>query len=572
MNRSSPCVTYSLSPTSRNVMWPRLAELTAAPTKGGGLAVDCAADPFGQFNTWRIAQCTRWPLLPPRPTPADAIAGSTSVLLAVTTSSNVPLLSRIEAVLRQLHAARVRGLVPTVFLGANPFVPVQCTPTRRRRGTGNLWDWFFDPVSAYRLGSATFGVHPVRLFVASPADMQRLPASSTRDDGDGDDGGDDDDEDDGVSAPASVTASSAIDGAQSIRQTRLMSRVIRRFVRVRPPLLRMARRLLLPLRARAVELLGLQLSPTTNLSELGIIHTLLGAYLAPGRSADAADDHKQLGGAQGDRLVVLVGAGADVRAALVQRYGAARVVAPEAACGRADGSAVCEGRRELIDALLLAHTDYLIMTKSSSTADGINMQQQHQASAARFATWYNPHLQRAHLRLADLRAGGGLAEVPAANRPVWAGGTWLPPEDARRHARGMMDALRTSTRRLRVDGAAAAMQSGGGAGSAPHQPAQDAAFLPGLPPPVRKVITPASSSVSIQRGTCRSAGARRMRLEECKAFAEADKKHFLGASTDANEYPGCTLWLDTLLVEFNDHTREGDGCNLGGRGKCVCIK
>ena len=93
-----------------------------------------------------------------------------------------------------------------------------------------------------------------------------------------------------------------------------------------------------------------------------------------------------------------------------------------------------------------------------------------------------------------------------------------------------------------------------------------------LPPPVRKVITPASSSVSIQRGTCRSAGARRMRLEECKAFAEADKKHFLGASTDANEYPGCTLWLDTLLVEFNDHTREGDGCNLGGRGKCVCIK
>ena len=63
-----------------------------------------------------------------------------------------------------------------------------------------------------------------------------------------------------------------------------------------------------------------------------------------------------------------------------------------------------------------------------------------------------------------------------------------------------------------------------------------------------------------------------MRLEECRAFAEADKKHFLGASTDANEYPGCTLWLDTLLVEFNDHTREGDGCNLGGRGNCVCIK
>ena len=63
-----------------------------------------------------------------------------------------------------------------------------------------------------------------------------------------------------------------------------------------------------------------------------------------------------------------------------------------------------------------------------------------------------------------------------------------------------------------------------------------------------------------------------MGFGECKEYARHEKKNFLGSSTDRNEYPGCTLWEDTQFVEFNEHDREGAGCNLGGRGRCVCLK
>ena len=66
------------------------------------------------------------------------------------------------------------------------------------------------------------------------------------------------------------------------------------------------------------------------------------------------------------------------------------------------------------------------------------------------------------------------------------------------------------------------------------------------------------------------AGARRMSHAECQTYAALEKKHFLGSSVDRAEYPGCTLWEDTQLVEFNDHKDERGGCNLGGRGRCVC--
>ena len=61
-----------------------------------------------------------------------------------------------------------------------------------------------------------------------------------------------------------------------------------------------------------------------------------------------------------------------------------------------------------------------------------------------------------------------------------------------------------------------------------------------------------------------------MRLAECEAFAVAEKKHFLGRGVDASEYPGCTLWEDTQLVEYNDHAVERTGCNIAPRGTCIC--
>ena len=61
-----------------------------------------------------------------------------------------------------------------------------------------------------------------------------------------------------------------------------------------------------------------------------------------------------------------------------------------------------------------------------------------------------------------------------------------------------------------------------------------------------------------------------MRRAECEAYASRDKKHFLGSSMDKAEYPGCTLWEDTQVVEFNDHVEEGGGCNISPRGSCIC--
>ena len=64
-----------------------------------------------------------------------------------------------------------------------------------------------------------------------------------------------------------------------------------------------------------------------------------------------------------------------------------------------------------------------------------------------------------------------------------------------------------------------------------------------------------------------------MSLSECRAYAARTRRHFLGSSVEKKEYPGCTRWEDTQLVEFNDHKQEAGKaarCNHGGKGKCVC--
>ena len=99
-------------------------------------------------------------------------------------------------------------------------------------------------------------------------------------------------------------------------------------------------------------------------------------------------------------------------------------------------------------------------------------------------------------------------------------------------------------------------------------------FVPGLPPLRRRRASAVKPWQAVTAGRCGTAGAglRVMSARECEAFATAEKKHFLGRSVDKAEYPGCTLWLDTQLVEFNDHVNEGMGCNLAPRGSCICAK
>ena len=86
-------------------------------------------------------------------------------------------LHQVLEIPQQLHASRSVGMVPAAFLGGQPFVPSPCAPTPRGRRAGgdNRWDRYFWPVSAYRLGAATIGARPVRVFVASARDTGTLP-------------------------------------------------------------------------------------------------------------------------------------------------------------------------------------------------------------------------------------------------------------------------------------------------------------------------------------------------------------------------------------------------------------
>lgn len=62
---------------------------------------------------------------------------------------------------------------------------------------------------------------------------------------------------------------------------------------------------------------------------------------------------------------------------------------------------------------------------------------------------------------------------------------------------------------------------------------------------------------------------RMLTLAECVAYARRAKLDFLGSQRELSESPGCIRWA-TKMVEFNDHSDQGRGCNLGGKGRCVC--
>lgn len=141
--------------------------------------------------------------------------------------------------------------------------------------------------------------------------------------------------------------------------------------------------------------------------------------------------------------------------------------------------------------------------------------------------------------------------------PQWAGGTWTPPISAQSHAQAMMEALGSGDETA---------EPIGGAASRAH------AFIPGLPTPRRRRTEPSDEHVHILQGRCSAKKAQVMSFGECKAFAAREKKHFLGRSVDATEYPGCTLWDDTQLVEFNGHANEQMGCIQAPRGHCICIR
>ena len=447
--------------------------------------------------------------------PADASAGSVNVLLArsmpIDPSPRAQLLSQVEFILYQLHTATLHGMLPSVFLGSQVLHRQHCrtgssnlTRYFDRQEGENIWNYYFEPVSAYRLGSVAPGGRSARMFVASSSDTARLGEAPTL-------GGEEDGDD-------------ALKKARDPAMQKLvqMSRLVRRFVRIKAPVRAAAHQLLQEWRTRSADrIVGVALGSPAP-AGLDVVHKLVEQFLH--RSCPGNGDRQSRCG-----LILLLGATEDHVAEWSSRHGRERVVSLQSLHGVGGG----EGRHELLDALLLAHANLLL----SVGAHPVEF---------RFAMWYNPWLHDSLLQVDA--AASSWASLPAPTKPR---------VQIARHTQAMLDAL---LHPHDVD-------------EHSRREAADDVFIPGLAPapPARKEAD--GSWIAIDKGTCSSAKARRMTSEECSSYASAAKKHYLGSSVDRNEYPGCTLWEDTQLVEFNAHAHErgrAARCNHGGRGKCIC--
>jgi hypothetical protein len=510
-----------------------------------------AVDPFSAPE-WTVEQCAPTSLVPRSTSPHDLLLGRVNVLLAIVDQPRVPFLKQVEQVLLQLHASMQIGMLPAVFMGSTAFVPSACAPRRSPYQDdalgANAWDHHFAPLTrTYAAGDSTAGGRPVRLFVASASDIRNLDSrpkqAAIARAGPVAGGGA---FDDGQAFASTQEADSALGQHDSSRplteiaRRRLrMARLVRRFLRVKSVRLRAAAGLLRAWRERNSRLLGIAMATAADSvrpPRIEALQRIVSAFL-----------HSHGAAAQ----IVVVGASPAELHTLRQRHGAQRLHTQDDGgarghpCGTRDSSrGSCRGHREIVDGLLLAHCDYLITAGHP---------------AAEFAMWYNPQLLEAHL---DLDEGTLLPQgIEKRMLPTWVGGTWSFPTGAREQSMKMLDALNQTTGTV-----PAAVRIGDESTSA-----MKTSFEPGLPAPVRR-REKAIPWVEVLSGTCHDASARRLRMEECRAYATTQKKHFLGRSIDRNEYPGCTIWLDTLLVEFNDHADDHMGCNLAGRGKCICTK
>ena len=187
----------------------------------------------------------------------------------------------------------------------------------------------------------------------------------------------------------------------------------------------------------------------------------------------------------------------------------------------------------LLDALLLSKCDFLLKTTSA---------------VAEFAIWVNLALHDAHL---DLQWED---RFHSQRLPAWA--TPVGANDAQAYC----DALERGCAR---DG-------GRGGGSTPLLQAGQACAR--CTPSVRLGDAAAAAGAhAVAAGTVCDGrnGLRLLSLAECVAFARRENVDFLGSQRELAEFPGCIQW-NTRLVEFNDHAQQGAGCNLQGKGRCIC--
>lgn len=590
--------------------WPRLGEVFTRPVHLSNASVcdgygvrhvrrkcaSCPGDPFARPE-WSVLQCASVPLAPP-PSPSGAASPTIDVLLVVSDHNNHGLFGQVERVLNQLHLAGSRGLTPFVFLGRKVVAsPDSCEIGENQyydpTAGDNVWEYYFEQVSDYRLGAATLRSRPVRLLFAAVHDARRHAIMHSGD------------------AVASYFEFQRYDENLHTIRTRIRhmaAGLVRRWVRVRAPLRHAAHALLLPWRKRSSHILGVHFRGTDKVTHpripLSVFFTKIDQYLA----------------AHADALVLLCTDDAKDYAAFAARYGAKLV-------SRGNGYATRnvvrdpslpryrKGAEALIDALLLAHSDFLLKGTSS---------------LSEFAIWYNAHLIEAHL---DLQLTGAALSSPAytSRLPTWFEG---PRRVAELTAKQRDDMLRelaapaaaiapaspvVKTKQLgrrRNSGLPGGKAFGrgrrngrkgrgwralGDAGNTPvpdwpRQLSFDPHFglqpavaehggvslsgLTNLPRPAPVTRSPAQVPsgkgslrvVAITSGQCRSIAPGRGRMMtplECAGHAKAEGLTFIGSNAEPAEYPGCVRW-ESGHVEYNDHSDETGGCMLGRTARCIC--
>ena len=579
--------------------WPRMGELSVRTgpnltvCDGYGISrgerivtpcAECPGDPFRK-DVWSVLLCAPVPLAPISPPTGPPV----SVLLIGSDHNNHGLFAQVERVLNQLHLAHSLGLPPYVYLGRKVHAdPSSCDIGENQYFAGgsaghgsNVWEYYFDQVSSYTLGAPTLMGRPVRLLLASAEDARRHAIYKSRD---------------AVTSYFEFKRYTPELHEIRTRVRRMGASLVGQWVRVNVHIRAEVARLIGEWRARASHLLGVHLRGTDKVTHPKIP---LDRFLRPIDAFLAA--HPKA-------VVVLCSDDAGYHKQMRQRYGDALV---SASAGYATANIVRDpsidrfgkGRSALIDALILAHTDYLLKGTSS---------------LSEFAMWYNPALIERHL---DLQIEGEGAESPTykALFPKWFGGTHVPaaltPEQ---QPLAMLEKLRegttagvpaagvaieasavslsrleggTGARAVEQLGDEAAAEkrrrrrrkkakgpplfqrprrklrfSAGGAGGAQPVPEWP---LPEASQPATARVAAAVDYLEITSGTCAARRRRLLSADECEALADRTGVQYLPATREVGEYPGCVRWQPKHM-EFNRHADEKVGCGGGREKVCLC--
>ena len=594
--------------------WPRLGELerrdgpNLTVCDGYGISrqnsivtpcTECPGDPFRR-DEWSVLLCAPVPLAPLGPPTGPPV----SILLIGSDHNNHGLFAQVERVLNQLHLADSLGLPPFVYLGRKVHAaPWSCDIGENQYFAGgagrgaNVWEYYFDQVSSYTLGAPTLNGRPVRLLLTSAEDARRHAIYRSRD---------------AVTSYFEFKRYNKDLHEIRTRVRRMGAKLVHQWVRVSAPIRAEAAAKLRTWRAQATHLLGVHLRGTDKVTHPKIP---LQRFLAPIDAYVRA--HPQA-------MILLCSDDANYHAEMRKRYGARLV---SASSGYKTDNIVRDpsidkfgkGRSALLDALLLAHTDFLLKGTSS---------------LSEFAMWYNPALIDRHLDL-QIEGEGAASETYRSLIPKWFDGPYEPEALApEQQPDAMLRALEEGTGGVPASGtklvAAAVRQSaeadhagappaveqsgggggrggGGGGGGARRRrrkakgvitmsPAQrrrrklrsgaDASTSSGgsgghpvpewpLPATVPNAGgdgasgAPVVAHLEITTGTCAAHSRRLLTAFECEALAQHRRLEYIGATRELAEYPGCMRW-HPKHVEYNRHATELMGCSGGHDKVCLC--